>query len=83
MITVDARKEERLETALSAFFRLAHREELELALALSHDEVEAAVRMGPSAHHVSADQLHRRVAAMEQPVRTAASFAISVYRPIT
>lgn len=83
MISVDARKEERLEAALSAYFTLAHREVLEFDLALSHDEVEAAVRMGPSAHHVAADDLHRRAAALAAPVRTAASFLLSLYRPLS
>jgi len=50
--------------------------------AVEADEVEAAVRMGPSAHHVAADDLHRRVAALAAPVRTAASFLVSLYRPL-
>jgi 23S rRNA (guanine745-N1)-methyltransferase len=82
MISVDRRKEERLESALSAHFTLESSETLELELQLSADEVEAAVRMGPSAHHVAADDLHRRVAALAVPVRTAASFLVSLYRPL-
>ncbi len=83
MISIDAHKEERLEAALSAYFRLASRGTLDLDLSLSHEDMETAVGMGPSAHHVAADALHRRVAALAAPVRTTASFALSLYRPIT
>jgi len=83
MISVDPRKEERLQAALSAYFTIQSSETLELELLLSPAEVEAAVMMGPSARHVAADELHRRVAALAAPVRSAASFLLSLYRPLT
>ncbi len=83
MITVDARKDERLESALSPFFRLERRELLDVELLLSADDVERVVRMGPSAHHVEAESLRRRVAELEPPLRATASFALSLYRPLT
>jgi 23S rRNA (guanine745-N1)-methyltransferase len=83
MITVDARKEERLETALSPFFRLERRETFRFELLLSAAELESVVRMGPSAHHVDGAGLQERIAALTPPLRATASFALSLYRPLT
>jgi 23S rRNA (guanine745-N1)-methyltransferase len=83
MISVDARKDERLESSLSTFFGLEARETLDIELRLSAVEAETVVQMGPSARHVDAEALRRRVAALAPPLRATASFALSLYRPIT
>jgi 23S rRNA (guanine745-N1)-methyltransferase len=81
LLSVGAHKDARTERALSPHFTLRQRDERNLALILPHPQVEALVRMGPSAHHVSDDEIRRRVAALPEPVTVTASFAVSVYRP--
>jgi 23S rRNA (guanine745-N1)-methyltransferase len=52
----------------------------ELVEALGLIGVEAAVAMGPSAHHVDDRELARRVAALPEPLAVTASVTLSVYR---
>jgi 23S rRNA (guanine745-N1)-methyltransferase len=83
LLTVDAAKEERLGRTLDAHFRAERDEalELEYALRLTPQEAEDLVSMGPTARHVDAGELGRRIAAMGAPVETTASFSVAVYRP--
>jgi 23S rRNA (guanine745-N1)-methyltransferase len=81
LLSVDAHKDVRMERALSPHFALLQRDERNLALTLSHAQVEALVRMGPSAHHLRDDEISRRTATLPEPVSVTASFAVSVYRP--
>ncbi|NYI94047.1 23S rRNA (guanine745-N1)-methyltransferase [Streptomonospora nanhaiensis] len=81
LVTVDARKEERLEEGLADHFSRAHREELEVVLRLAPDQARALVAMGPSARHLDAGGLDARLAALPDPVEVTASFALSVHRP--
>lgn len=83
LLTVDASKEERLSRTLDAHFRpeRADAVELEYSLRLKTQEANDLVSMGPSARHVEAGELGRRIAAMGDRVETTASFAVAVYRP--
>ncbi|MGI5122295.1 putative RNA methyltransferase [Marinactinospora thermotolerans] len=81
LVTVDARKEERLEGALAGSFLPMERDELDTTLELSHEAATTLVEMGPSARHLPPGELRRRVAALPEPVTTTASFRISLYRP--
>lgn len=81
MLTVDARKEERLDESLAAHFTLAQRETLRLPLALSRAEALALVRMGPSAHHLDGERLEAQARALHEPLTVTAAFTLSLYRP--
>lgn len=81
LVSVDARKEERLEASLAEYFTPAHREELDSPMLLSRADVISVVGMGPSARHLASGELRERVAALPEPVSATASFAISVHRP--
>lgn len=83
LLTVDAAKEERLSRTLDAHFRPERADalELEYGLRLTPQEANDLVSMGPSARHVDAAELGRRIGAMGDPVETSASFAVAVYRP--
>jgi 23S rRNA (guanine745-N1)-methyltransferase len=83
MLSVDAEKDERMERSLSPLFQCSWRETVATEMLLSRAEVESAVLMGPSAHHVAPEELRRRAAALPEPVRVTASFQISLYRPLT
>ena len=54
LISVDARKQERLDDQLGPSFTTLRERRLDFGLTLSRAEAEALVCMGPSARHVSA-----------------------------
>ncbi|GAA1990967.1 methyltransferase domain-containing protein [Nocardiopsis rhodophaea] len=81
LVTVDARKEERLEATLGGHFSLTHREELDHPMRLPHAAVATAVGMGPSARHLDPGELERRIRGLPTPAPVTASFLVSVYRP--
>jgi len=81
LLTVDGRKDERMAAALDPHLDLGDRAEHCWTLSLRHADAVAAVAMGPSAHHIDAPDLARRVAALPDPVTTTASVAVSRYRP--
>ena len=79
MITVDPDKERRLAASLDDHFDLAGRETLTVALSLTADDAQHLVRMGPSAHHVTAGQ-RAALAGITDPVSATAAFTLSSYR---
>ena len=79
LVTVDDRKEERLDAQLHDFERLS-RTSVDYPIELRHDEVLDAILMGPSARHVEAATLAGRVAELEAPVRVTVSVNVTVYR---
>jgi 23S rRNA (guanine745-N1)-methyltransferase len=81
LLSVDSRKDARMERSLSPHFRLERRDEQTLPLRLPRTQVAALVRMGPSAHHLPREEIERRVTALAEPVAVTAGFAVSVYRP--
>lgn len=81
LIGVDPRKDERLADALSDHFHLVDRWHREFPLRLSRADAATAVRMGPSARHLSGAELAGRAAALAEPVPVTASVLLSVYRP--
>ncbi|HEX6447289.1 MAG TPA: 23S rRNA methyltransferase [Streptosporangiales bacterium] len=81
LLTVDARKEERVAGALGGRFTAVAAEEQEQTLLLDRRDVVAAVSMGPSAWHVEPALLERRVAGLGEPVAVTSSVRLTVYRP--
>ncbi|MFC0041702.1 putative RNA methyltransferase [Actinomadura rayongensis] len=80
LLTVDDRKNERTDDALAGHFALASRDTLDLTADLGHAEIATLVGMGPSAHHVPADDLAERIAKLPDPFPVPLSFVLSVYR---
>lgn len=80
LLTVDEDKPRRLARALEGHLALEAADVHRHPLTLDHAAVEAAVTMGPSAHHVDAAHLRDRVAALPRPVRTAVDVRIARYR---
>jgi 23S rRNA (guanine745-N1)-methyltransferase len=83
LLSVDARKEERLEAKLDPHLELERRAALEWPLTLGPADVANAVAMGPSARHVDRGEVDARIAALPQPFEVTASVTISVYRSPT
>lgn len=79
MLSVDARKDERLERRLSGHLDLVARDELSWPLTLAAAEVAWLIRMGPSAWHVDDAALARRIALLGSPVSVTASVLLSHY----
>jgi 23S rRNA (guanine745-N1)-methyltransferase len=82
MLTVDDRKEERLDATLSEFFELDGREDHTRRVTLSAPEIREVVRMGPSAHHLHREGRRERLERLSEPVEVTTSFTVSVYRPV-
>ncbi|WP_250904684.1 putative RNA methyltransferase [Actinomadura sp. NEAU-AAG7] len=80
LVTIDERKTERTDAALAGYFKLDTRQNIETEALLSHPEVATLVAMGPSAHHVPAEQLWPRLERLPDPVPVPLSFVLSVYR---
>ena len=80
MISVDAAKAERLAASMSGFDLLTA-ETMTYRVALGHHDLSNLVAMGPSAHHVTATQLARRVAALPEPRPVTICVSIAAYRP--
>jgi 23S rRNA (guanine745-N1)-methyltransferase len=81
MLAVDTDKEQRLGRTLDAHFRPGRTQTHEYPLRLTSQEANDLVSMGPSAHHLDADELRRRIDALGSTVEATASFRVSVYRP--
>ena len=80
LISVDADKDERLEAALGERFSRGSEELVESPLELTHEDVAALVGMGPSARHVTPEDLAERVAALPDPMATTLSVTVSAWR---
>lgn len=82
MLSVDAAKEDRLHRTLSGHFRQERAEVVEREVAMTGQDVRDLILMGPSAHHLSLEDVHRSVASLDTPLPVTVSFLVSVYRPL-
>lgn len=80
LLDVGADKQERLHATLAPQLQPVRRRELELTMTLDHDQLQALVAMGPSAHHVDSRLLDERIAKLPRNVRVGASLAIETFR---
>ncbi|WP_460749012.1 putative RNA methyltransferase [Nocardiopsis oceani] len=81
LLEVDPRKEERLADSLGDHFTREGTQELRFTMELSHDDVHTVVGMGPSARHITPEDLAARVSKLPEPFTTTASVRVGVYRP--
>jgi 23S rRNA (guanine745-N1)-methyltransferase len=80
MISVDPSKQIRLYSKLSPHLTSVRRRCLEFEMTLSHEDVQALVAMGPSAHHLSPDDIRQRLAGVPRHVPVTASVLIETFR---
>jgi 23S rRNA (guanine745-N1)-methyltransferase len=78
-IGIDPRKPERLAASFRRFERLAL-ERVTRRIVLGHAEIHAVMAMGPSARHVTDDQLDRAVARLPAHVEVTLAVEVSVQR---
>lgn len=82
LLSVDERKEERLDRTLSPHFSLDHTSARTVHLGLSRADLLRVAAMGPAARHRDPGELRRRAEAVPEPLRVTLSCSISVYRPL-
>ncbi len=80
MLTVPERKRERLAGKLGALFEPVSETAVERELTLGHEDLAALVAMGPSARHLSGEQIAERVAALADPLTVTLSVTVASYR---
>jgi len=76
LLTVDPGKVERLADSFAGRLRLVGRDDVRRLMPLSRPDVDALVRMGPSARHLAPDRLAEAIAAL--PEKTFVTLAVSL-----
>jgi 23S rRNA (guanine745-N1)-methyltransferase len=79
MLAIDPRKGERLHAQLSAGLSTESATELEFDMELTRADVEALVMMGPSAHHVAAEELARHLRGLADGATVTASVIVETF----
>lgn len=83
LLRIDADKQARLRAGLPASLLSAGRRHVEFDMTLSRRDVQALVAMGPSAHHLDADDVRRHVTrAFDDHVCVTASVMVQVFRRV-
>ena len=82
LVRVDADKSARLEEQLGPHFEQLDGSTRETTLSLRHEDVRRLVFMGPSAHHLSDEEVGHRIAALPETLEVTASVVITSYRPL-
>ena len=83
LLEVDPRKDERLAQSLHTHFAPVQARPVRFEMDLPHPDALTVVGMGPSAHHITPEELAERVAALPDPVRVTASVRMGTYRPLS
>lgn len=81
LLSVDSRKQERLDRELAGHFRVARAELREWQMTLSRADLEAVAAMGPSAVHLDPGTLRRRLETLPERMEVSASVTMSVCEP--
>ena len=80
LLNVDSQKQQRLSEQLAGRFEPSELDVVEFPLRLSAEEAEFAVAMGPSARHLTPEELRERVRGLGDPVAATASVTVAEYR---
>jgi 23S rRNA (guanine745-N1)-methyltransferase len=80
LVSVDDRKQERLDAQLAGFERLSHTR-LHYEVQLGRSDILAAILMGPSARHVDPAELADRVDAIPEPFAVTVSVDVAAHAP--
>lgn len=82
LLDVDPRKQERLSAALGPRFDVSGTvEQVEASWQLDRAQAAALVRMGPSADHLTPEELTRRIATLPEQVAVTAAVELRTFRP--
>jgi 23S rRNA (guanine745-N1)-methyltransferase len=81
LLQVDPVKRERVADTLAGHMTFDDRMTHVRKLVLQHADLQTLVQMGPSAWHLEASRLARRIAELPEPTTVTASVELAVYRP--
>jgi 23S rRNA (guanine745-N1)-methyltransferase len=81
MLAIEEGKDARLAEAMSRHFDAGEGTDVDIPLALSHQEAADLAFMGPAGHHVGRDVILERLKERQEPVRAEARFRVQVFRP--
>jgi 23S rRNA (guanine745-N1)-methyltransferase len=83
LLGMETGKTTRLDDQTSGLFTAAASERIIIPMMLTSDEIVDLAMMGPTGHHVAADELRRRAAdAFAEVTRITAAFELRRYRPL-
>jgi 23S rRNA (guanine745-N1)-methyltransferase len=80
VLSVDERKEERLDGTLGEYFARTGRTEVRRTAQLTPRQIRQAVEMGPTAFHLDRGDRRARLDALAEPQAVTVSFTVSTYR---
>ena len=81
LIEVDEQKPQRLAAQIGPYLELLDQQDVTATMALSHEDAEAVVAMGPSAWHTDPDDMSRRVRQLPEPASVTLAATVGVYGP--
>ncbi len=79
MLSVDERKDERIEETLAESFILETRAELTHRMSLAAHDIGRLIRMGPSAHHIDTASLEETLDMIDAPLGVTAAVTVARY----
>ena len=83
LIHVDERKTDRLEATMGQQFEAIETVPVEFSMALTHEDIEHVVAMGPSARHGDRQARTEAIGALAAPLAVTAAARVTVFRPLT
>jgi 23S rRNA (guanine745-N1)-methyltransferase len=82
MIGVDKDKSERIGNSMSGRFVRTERRLLEYPITPTHSEITDVILMGPSAFHLTTQDVAARLAGLADPLSVTVSVTLQVYQPV-
>lgn len=82
VLSVDERKDERLDATLGDYFTRTNRTSVRQRVELTPQQVRQAVEMGPTAFHLDRGGRRERLDALTEPQVVTVSFTVSTYRRV-
>jgi len=79
-LSVDPGKPARVHAKLSPHLEPVQRRQVEFELSVDHRDIGSLVRMGPSAHHVTPDEVQQRLLLLPNPAVVTASVIVEAFR---
>jgi 23S rRNA (guanine745-N1)-methyltransferase len=83
LLSVDERKEDRVRAELEPHLSLVAADPFEFELNLGRSDARALIEMGPSARHLSADEIEARLDAFSWPLPVTGAVKLWIFRPAT
>lgn len=80
VLSVDARKDERLDGTLGEYFARTGRSQVRRVVEMTPSQQRHAVEMGPAGHHLDRERRRERLDALDEPRAVTVSFTVSTFR---